>query len=297
MSDRTPAGIPDDRDPTSAEDDGIGEAADLARLDRLGLAVLADGPAPGGAGLADVRARARRHRRRRWAPAAAAAVLVLLVAGAAVALTRGDESGVSVDTPSEAEQYLIPPADAEDVGYRLGLDGVYADPAAAASEYQKVSFYTFQFATPEGTTARLTVGRRSSTPGTDPSMAIVGASELGTLLGVPASFPQVEVSEGAVRAIVTCAGTDASGQGVVGPVAVRGAVGSWTFLLSEGPESDGTTPCDLTPASTSAATALLRSLRVVDAATWGRYLADHASSNTLDSGRPVDTSPPTTAGG
>ena len=136
MTDRTP-----DDDAIGADE--IDEELDLGTLRDLGFDALSD-DAPLD-GIDDVRARAARSARRRGLTVGAAVAAMLLVVGTlGVVLARtGEESAPDVRTgpawSSDGQHFLLPPADATDVGFGIsgydvqGLDLDVIDPGPCPS--------------------------------------------------------------------------------------------------------------------------------------------------------------------
>jgi hypothetical protein len=268
MTDRTPRA---DRfgDEPGPDDDGV---RDLGVLRGLGFDTLSGGEAPFD-GLDDVKARAERSiRRRRWAVGAAAAAVLLVVGSLGVLLAgTGEESTPDVHTgPSaaEGEHFLMPPADATDVGWLLGLDGVY-EGSEDTPPTEQVDFYRFEYTTAAGLRVPFFVQRDSDAGGESAVLAGGGtSSESAPTVIDTGRFGRVEV--------VCLPQTDAaSGRISAG----------WEFSIMIGGHPDELARATCESAEVDAMVAVLDALRLVDEPEWRQYLRDHRGTNTLDDSR------------
>lgn len=277
MTDRTPndARLGDD----VPDDDGV---QDLEVLRGLGFDALG-GEAPFD-GMDGVRARAAQQRRRRaWSVGAAAAAVLLVIGGLGVALARtGEESAPDIATqPTTAESqqmFLLPPTEATDVGFQLGLHVVrtHGDELPQTDE---VNLYNFRYETPDGSMT-VTVGRNDPVEGVD---TLVGVAEGIAVAGDPV-VPGIGTTFSTSGSFwMNCANES-------GPVSGGVLNESWSFQL----RFDAFV--DLDPCVSQELTLTLRAqfeqLRVVDEAEWRQYLQDHMAVNLLAPDMAATTLPP-----
>lgn len=285
---------PDHGADSDAEGLPADEALDLDALRGLGIDQL--GEEPDEAGWADVLGRSRRHRRSRWVPAAAAVVVLVVAASVAVVIARRGDERVQVGTaPASVEPYLLPPEGATDVGFQLTFIGDSASGTDTLPEADRVARSTLVWTSPDdGSRWSLTTG--------DPTGDAAGASSSDgdgeeavavTGLDTAGETSQRAISSNGVDAVLTCTSRDARTGKLIGPTGARGRLADGrTFLLEPVPavgdtfSADG---CDDSPETVAAAERAFGSLRVVDAATWRRYLVDQVETNTLDPSRTTGT--------
>jgi hypothetical protein len=278
MTDRTPHDPPSG-DQLGPDDDGV---RDLGVLRGLGFDALSGGDAPLD-GLHDVKARAERStRRRRWTVGAAAAAALLVVGSLGLLLaSTGEESAPDVYTGRPAAQgghFLLPPADATDVGWQLGLDAVDAGSDDIPST-EHVDFYRFEYET-----AAAKMSLSADRLGTSEATAVesIPSNDYYGVVGEPSSAPSEPANFSTIWSFwINCA---SDGAAVAG-----GALDeAWNFELRS-VESGGGGECSPT-ALAPALASQVRGLRVVDEAEFLEYLRDHTDTNTLDpANRPTTT--------
>lgn len=267
MTDRTPDDPQLDGE-LGPDDDGV---QDLEVLRGLGFDALGDDVPLDG--MDEVRARANSAaRRRRWIVGAVAAAVLLVVGSLGVAVARtGEESSPDVYTgppPVEGQRFLLPPADATDVGWQVGLDAVRAN-VAELPAIDQINLYVFRYGTPNGPMTLL-VGRVGADDGVDTTLA----GNEGVLVAgdaVPGGSATNFSTNGSFW--VSCA---RNGGAVSG-----GAVDeTWTFSLGfvEPSTRDDCTTISVAPALKSETVRL----RIVGETEWRQYLRDHRDTNTLD---------------
>jgi hypothetical protein len=273
MTDSTPHDPPSG-DELGPDDDGV---RDLGALRELGFDTLSAGDAPFD-GLHEVKARAERStRRRRWALGAAAAAVLLVLGSFGVLLAgTGEESAPDVYTGPPAaggEHFLLPPSDATDVGWRLGLDSVY-ESSSDLPPTEDVDFYRFEYTRSDGLRVPFFLQRVSDAGAGSEVRAGDGTSSEPTPSVIDTErFGWVEV--------VCLAQLDAA----TGRISYE-----WEFSLILGGHPEELTRTMCAPAEVDAMVAALDDLRVVDESEWRQYLEDHGDTNTLDpSRRSTDT--------
>jgi hypothetical protein len=270
MTDRTPQDPPSG-DELGPDDDGV---RDLGVLRGLGFDALSGGDAPFD-GLDDVKARAERStRHRRWTIGAAAAAALVVVGALGVLLAgTGEESAPDVYTgppATEGERFLLPPADATDVGWTLGLDSV-DEARSNLPPTEDVDFYRFEYETSAGKMS-LSADRSGTSDAT--AVESVPSNDYAGVVGEPSSAPSEPANFSTNGSFwINCA---SDGAAVAG-----GALDeAWDFELRF-VESGGGGECSPT-ALAPALASQTRGLRIVDESEWRRYLQDHRDTNTLD---------------